>query len=269
MDSVLPSPPGLDINNVIYNYTIRKNTADQVDVYVGNERSDGNGYIFREHDEWKPGSLDGTVINKVVAVGGVPRDLWGDGFIDVQGNGRVEEPSLVYTYKVDPCFDPQYDPNCPGYVIPKPNIPEFDLSTLYDATKDPNVDLDRETCNDSDISAECDAISDEDNEEKTEEELAEEEAKEKADRQSRLEKALSAADTSALFANAFAQSQMFSVMDKAANINSYYSINIAGGVYKESTVLQDTQLPENKRGLRNGLAQQMLHTKMIEMQYSK
>jgi hypothetical protein len=50
-------------------------------------------------------------------------------------------------------------------------------------------------------------------------------------------------------------------------MNSYYSASIPGGTYKESVVLVDKKLPENKRGLRNGLAQQILHEKMVDMQY--
>ena len=51
--------------------------------------------------------------------------------------------SVVYTYKVTPCFDPQFDPNCPGYATPVPVIYEVDLNDLYDVTKDENVELER------------------------------------------------------------------------------------------------------------------------------
>jgi len=46
-----------------------------------------------------------------------------------------------------------------------------------------------------------------------------------------------------------------------------YGGNIQGGYYPENNVLVDGTLPENNRGLRNGLAQQLLHEKMIDMQY--
>ena len=269
MTNVLPSPPGLDINTVIYNYTIRKATEDQVDVYVGNENITGTGYVFREHDQWRPGSLDGTQINKVVGVGSIPRDLWGDGFIDVEGNGSIEDPTLVYTYRVDPCYNQQFSPNCPGYVTPKVDIPVIDLTTLYDVTQDPNVTLAREACYDSNPDRECDSLFGEDEEEKTEEELAEEEAKESERRAIRLEEALSTADNSALFATALAQSNILLSMDRATNINIYYNASIQGGVYNDKIILIDKQLPDSKRGLRNGLAQQVLHNKMIEMQYTK
>lgn len=268
MANVLPDPPGLEINTVLYNYTIRKNTEDHVDVFVQNERADGNGYIFREHDEWRPGSLDGTEINKVVAVGSIPRQLWGDGSIDVRGPGKVEDASLVYTYKVDPCFNPQFDPNCPGYKKPEPVFIEVDLDSLYDVLNDENVQLTREACVEGSLLSECESVLGEDKEEeKTEEELAEEEAEEKKDREMRLEQALSAADNSALFAQALAQSVILQSVNSATNINTYYNTIIPGGAYRETIVLSDRRLPENRQGLRNGLAQQILHNEMIEMQY--
>ena len=265
MDNVLPNPPGLDIDTVIYNYRIRKQTEDQVDVYVGNENAAGTGYIFREHDEWRPGSLDGTEINKVIGVGGIHRDLWGDGSIEVQGNGSVEDPNVIYTYRVNPCYDPQFDPNCPGYKIPVPNIPEVDLSQIYDVTKDENIDLDRSRCKPGETNGEC--LTRLEEEELSEEKLAEEEAEEKKDSKERLEKALSAADNSELFAQALAQGQLLQSINQATNMNPYYAATILGGTYNDTVQLNDTQLPDNRRGLRNNLAQQRLHQQMVDEQY--
>ena len=260
MGNVLPDPPGLDINGVIYSYTINKDVDDQVDVHVQNENALGTGYIFRETDRWMPGSLSGTGINKVVpVVPGIPRAAWGEGSIEVEGEGSVSDPTVRYTYRVDPCFDPQFDPNCPGYKTPVPDIPTIDLSSLYDVTNDENVNLNRET--------ELTEESDED--EKTEEELAEEEEEEEKDREQRLEDALAEAGRSEMFAQALAQSQILASVNAATNMNSYYSTNIPGGTYKENVVLVDKDLPNSKRGLRNGLAQQLLHEKMIDMQYNR
>jgi hypothetical protein len=255
MPDVLPTPPGLDIDTVIYNYTIRKETDEQVDVYVGNENADGTGYIFREHDEWRPGSLDGTEINKVVGIGGIHRDQWGDGFIDVEGNGSVEDPNVIYTYRVDPCYDPQFSAACPGYVPPMPDIPEFDLANLYDGTEYAN----REQYDDGEIYEDEEGKSDEDKEKEKEEE--------EKDSKERLEKALAAADNSAMFAQALAQGQLLQSINQATNMNSYYVQSIDGGTYRESIQLTDTQLPDNRRGLRNNLAQQLLHQQMIDEQY--
>jgi len=255
MDNILPTPPGLDINGVIYNYTINKDTNDHVDVYVGNENAAGTGYIFREHDEWKPGSLGGTEIRKVVPViPNIPRTSWGQGSIDVEGPGSVEEANVIYMYKVDPCYDPQYDPNCPGYEVPTVDIPEVDLSTIYDATNDEAVQIAQ---TDTDVEYE-------ENEDKKE---SSEEEEEDDKKEMRLEAALSAADNSALFAEAVAQSQILAAMNMAVQMNTYYATTIQGGVYKETVKLVDKQINDNKKGLRNGFAQQILHEQMVDSQY--
>ena len=260
MDTYFPSGvPGLDVQNVIYNYTIHKQTQDQVDVSIQNENALGTGYIFRETDSWMPGSLDGTEINKAVPViPNIPREAWGDGSIDIQGNGSVSDANVIYTYKVDPCYDPQFNPNCPGYKVPVPDIPEVDLSTIYDATS-----------GDAEIVQFEDKTNYKDEEELSDEEKKEKEEAEKKESEERLEKALSAADNSIMFATALAQAQMLETLNLATNMNSYYATSIPGGVYKESVSLVDTKLPENRKGLRNGLAQQILHEKMVDMQYSR
>jgi hypothetical protein len=258
MGDVFPTPPGLEVAGVIYSYRIQKDTGEWVTVHVQNKNAQGTGYIFRETDEWMPGSLGGTQINKTVPLSPmIPRELWGDGSIEVEGNGSVSDANVIYNYRVDPCYDPQFSPNCPGYQVQVPDIPEFDLTTLYDATEDAEQ-----------VQYEEDGLYD-DEEEMSDEEKAEKEEEEEKDRKERLEKALAAADNSALFAEALANSQMLDTMNQAMNMNTYYGVTIAGGVYKENVVLVDKQLPENKRGLRNGLAQQLLHQQMVEMQYQK
>lgn len=256
MPNVLPNPAGLEIDNVIYRYRIQKQTEDHVDVFVYNENANGTGYIFREHDEWRSGSLSGTEINKVIPLGRLHRDLFGDGGIDVQGPGSVYDANVVYTYRVDPCYDPQFDPNCPGYVIPVPDIPVVNLDDLYDATKDENVDLDRK------VSLEQDEENLDENEKKQKEK--EEELK----RKYRLEKALSVTDAAALFAESQRIQQMNAIMQTAVT-NQYLGVNIPGGEYKESITLVDKDLPDAKNGLRNGLAQQLLHQQMVNSQYKQ
>ena len=44
--------------------------------------------------------------------------------------------------------------------------------------------------------------------------------------------------------------------------------NINGGAYTETVGLVDAEIPDNKKALRNNLAQQLLHEKMIDMQYN-
>ena len=261
MDNVLPNGiPGLDINLIIYSYTPNKETADDMVVHIQNENAAGTGYIFRESDDWS-GQPGGIEIRKAVPVVPSNRSLWGNGSIEVEGTGTVEEPFVFYNYRVDPCYDPQFDPNCPGYQTPAPpEIETVDVDSLYNSLDDENVQNAMTTTD-----AEYEANEDE----KSEEELAKEEEEEEKDSEERLEKALAAAETSLMFAEAVAQSQLLQSMNMAINMNSYYSANINGGTYKDSVVLVDKKLPENRQALRNGFAQQLLHEKMIDMQYGK
>ena len=259
MGTVLPTPPGLDINTVIYDYTIQKDVDDSVNVHVQNENASGSGYIFRETDEWQSGSLGGTEIRKVVPViPNIPRAAWGDGSIEVDGNGFVEDARVVYSYKIDPCYDPQFDPNCPGYVTPRaPEIEFFDVSTIYDATKDENVNL----------SSEEQVLLEENEEILEDKEEEDEEEEEKRKREYRLEML---ADSNA--SQLFAENQRIEQMNRAMQVvvNTQYSSRLVpGGEYNDTITLLDSELNDSKSGLRNGLAQQILHEKMISMQYTR
>jgi len=256
MNNVLPTPPGLDINGVIYNYTIEKNVNDSAKVHVQNENANGTGYIFRETDEWQVGSLGGTEIRKVVPViPNLSRELWGNGSIEIEGNATVEDPTVVYMYKVDPCFDPQFDPNCPGY---EPYIPPVVEIEIYDATQDEYVSL----------TSEEQVLLEENEEVLEDEEEKEKEEAEKRKRKYRLEQALAIRDNSEMFANSFAQSQQLAALDVAIRMSQYFSTTIPGGIYNDTQVMVDKKIDDNNTGLRNNFAQQLLHEQMIQEQYN-
>ena len=261
MDSHLPTDiPGVDINAVIYRYTINKDVNDSVNVHVQNERANGTGYIFRETDSWLPGSLTGTQINKAVPVVPSNRSLWGDGSIEVDGAGSVSDASVIYNYRVDPCYNPQFDPNCPGYQKPVPTIVEVDPSTLYNVMDDENIDLSQ--------TVDSELIEVDEEEKLSEEELAEQEKEEKKDSTERLEKALAEAENSKMFADAFAQSQMLSAMNNLVGMQQQYSqVTIPGGEYRESVSLDGGNIPDNRAGRRLNLASDRLHKQMVDSQY--
>jgi hypothetical protein len=253
MGNVLPEPPGVSVNGVIYSYTPEKITEDDFKVTVGNERI-GGGDIWSDTQDWsgKPGGIE---VRRVIGLPGVPKELWGDGYIETEGTGTVNDATVIYSYKVDPCYDPQFDPNCPGYKTPMPPVVEVTID-LYDATKDENVKLSSE-----------EQVLIEANEEQLDKEKEEEEkeAEEKL-RKYRLERAMSAADASAIFAENIRIQQMNSVVQLAVNAQ-YLGATIPGGVYKETVVLKDAKIDDNKQGLRNGLAQQLLHEQLVQSQY--
>ena len=235
--SVLPKETGLTVNGVVYQYTAVKRPEDNMLVHVQNLNAKGDGYIFRETDDWS--RLPGNTINKLVSVDNIPIGYWGKGSIEVEGAGAVEKPTVVYTYRIDHCFNAEITPGCPGY---KPILPDQKVE-VYSAVDDAAVKAAMQ---------------------KTEQEYKQSEQKKEA-----KEKALKEADSAIEEAGKVSQTMLLQAMNNVTNINAYYGLKLNGGVYKDSVALIDSKLPENRFGLRNGLAQQILHTKMIDMQYER
>lgn len=254
MGNVLPEPPGVSVNGVFYSYTPDKVTEDDFKVTIGNEKV-GGGTIWSDTEDWS-GHPGGIQVRKVIGLPNVPKELWGDGYITTEGTGTVEDATVIYSYQVNPCYDPQFDPNCPGYVAPVPPVVEVTIE-IYDATQDENVNLSSE-----------ELVLIEENEEQLDREKEEEEKEaEERLRKYRLEKAMAAVDASAMFAENQRIQQMNQAMQSAVDL-AYVSATIPGGNYKETVVLVDNKIDDNKQGLRNGLAQQLLHEEMIQMQYN-
>ena len=209
--------------------------------------------VFRETDDWS-GVQGGIEIRKVIGLANIPREAWGNGSIEVEGDGTVEDATVIYSYKVDPCYNPQYDPNCPGYKVP---VPEVTVTIdIYDATQDEYVSLNDEQR----------SLIDENEETLEDIDQEEEEAEEEAKRKYRLEQMMAAGEAAAYFA----ENQIIEQMNNATQIavnDSYLNATIDGGVYQEDVVLVDKILDDNKQALRNGLAQQLLHEQMVQMQY--
>ncbi len=247
MANVLPQQAGLQVNNVIYQYTAIKDPAADMLVHVQNENAQGDGYIFRETDDWS--GLPGNRINKIVAVNDIPIGFWGKGSIEIEGTGSVADPNVIYTYKYDPCYDPQSSPSCPGYLPPIPSPPEPNLDS-YNALSDEAV---------------LEATKE------TDPELFDRDGKNRRENREepddRLEKGLAASENALDIASDVSQDFMISAITNQARFNPYYQKQIDGGVYVETVSLPSKDIPDNKRALRNNLAQQVLHEKMIQLQY--
>ena len=248
MADILPPDSGLDINGLIYKYTTVKNTEDDMLVHIGNKNADGNGYIFRETDDWS--GVPSNTILKQFSLANIPAPNWGVGSIEVEGQGTVEDAVVIYTYRIDKCFDPQSDPSCSGYKKPMPEIPEIQL---YDALEDDAVVENIENNEDYDYDEEETKIEDDEEDEK----------------ETRLELGLTASANALTLLRTQGQSSIINAMNLNTNIDIYYNSIINGGIYKETTNLSDAEIPDNKNALRNNLAQQVLHNKLVDMQYNK
>jgi len=247
MDTVLPQYNNLTVNGVFYTYTPIKERADAMKVHVQNENPNG-GYIFRQTDDWS-GKSGGIPIVKTIGLEYIPKELWGNGSIDVEGTGSVENARVVYSYRYDnSCTTPLDSPTCDGYADAVLNlVPESTVIEIYNALEDENI-----------------------KEEKSDVEYEEENKKEnEQNKEEEIERALAINKDILKFGNNLIQNQLLSQMNNAINMNSYYQQTINGGVYKETIVLKDKKLPDNKRGARMGLATQILHDKMVDMQYNR
>ena len=246
----VPAVPGMEINGVLYRYRTVKETNDDFKVTIGNKDTSG-GYIFRETDDWS--GVPGNRITKFIPVELSPIARWGEGSITTEGAGRVEEPFVVYTFRFEECVNPETTPGCPGYVDPllyQANTPEIEI---YNTLEDESVTNALDPTN-------PDLYEDE------KEESAKEDDEKEKDKDD-MEKALSASQNAITLASAISQEALVNAMNANVNLSPYYVARIDGGAYKETQKLVDSQLPENRKGLRNGLAQQLLHNQMVDAQY--
>lgn len=255
MNNVFPSQGGLVVNGVIYTYTVEKEVEDPLKVHVQNENAQGEGYIFRETDDWS--GLPGARINKLVGLDNIPQQYFGAGSIETEGVGEVSDASVVYTYKLDECYNPLSDPSCPGY-----------LDALYAWLKE-NGFLDRELqpgdpFYDEWVQASLNRKTDVEEDEDEQADVSEEE-KEEEDPGIR---ALNQNVTIDKFVNGADQNAMIAQMSMIPNFESYYNVNIQGGVYNETIVLQDSTLPDNGRAMRS-LASDGKHRDMVRSQYDR
>ena len=247
MGSVLPDAAGIDINGLFYRYTTVKNPEDDMKVHVGNLNANGDGYIFRETDDWS--GVPSNTIVKSFSLGNIPAANWGAGSIDVEGKGSVKDAVVIYNYRVDRCYDPQSDPSCAGYVKPIPVIPVVDV---YDALEDDAV---VETLEVDEFQYDEDGnliLSEEEEEEET-----------------RIEMGLTASANALTLFKTQGQDDIILAINQQTNIAMYYNASINGGVYADAAGLADSKISDNKKALRNNLAQQILHEQMVDMQYNK
>ena len=248
MGSVLPSVPGLDINGLIYRYTTVKNTEDAMKVHVNNLNALGSGYIFRETDDWS--GVPGNRITKSFALGNTPGVNWGNGSISVDGTGSVQDAVVVYSYRIDACYDPQLNSGCVGYVKPAPPVVDVEV---YDTLEDELILAVLDSDTNFKYDQDGNRIVDDDDEEKD----------------TRLEMGLTASNNALTMLRVQGQAEIINAINLQTDLAMYYNSTINGGRYGDVKTLTDANLPDNSKALRNNLAQQLLHEEMVQMQYGE
>jgi len=248
MSNILPQQAGLEVNGVIYRYTAVKDVADDMVVHVQNENALGAGYIFRSSDDWS--GLPGNTIRKVVPVDNIDISYWGNGSIQVDGTGTVEDATVIYTYQYDPCFDPQSRADCPGYIAPV----EYSVEEVSYSEQDYiQEELDRKKVERDD------------------------EEQEEADRKAAIKRKRKESDESLEVLLGFVNTDMLSqeqlvrheLLRATNNLSVSYYVTLSGGYYPEAIKMIDSNIPDSRKGLRVNLATQILHQKMIDSQYDK
>ena len=245
MSSVFPPIGGIDINGLIYRYSTIKETDADMKVTIGNLNAEGDGYTFKETDDWS--GVPSNTITKSFPLSNIPLESWGDGSITVEGEGTVKDATVIYTFRVDECYDPQLNPSCAGYVKPIPKLPVVEV---YNALEDDAI---------------INAIEDENFEYEETAEIPDED--EDDDKPTKLELGLMSSQNALTMFKEYEQGEMINIINLQTNIQTYYNSSINGGIYEDKYQLSDEQMPDNKRALRANLAQQLKHEEMVNMQY--
>lgn len=250
-----PSYITVQINGLMYRYTMSKDPNEEVKVYVRNEDPINGGYVFEEVDDWS--NVPGGNIQKYFRLPYTDSARWGDGEISIEGNGEVSDAIVTYNYKMDiddmlmKCgTTPLADPECPGYA---------DALANYLKNLETNPDIDDPFYNEW-VQAQLDQEAD------IEEEEAEIE-EEKEDEED-LEKEMGGENSIDTMVDAGKQADMLAALAQVPKIEAYYTVQIPGGEYSDTLVLQDAEISDNTRALRN-LASDKKHRTMVRSQYDR
>lgn len=253
MTPILPPQTGLTVGGVFYRYTIEKDPTSDSQVHIQNQDAINGGLLFRNTDDWS--GLPGNTIVSRFPLPDIPLQYFGDGSIEVEGDGTIHDPTIIYSYTYDTCANPLSDPSCPGYedsmyqylldngllnnevLISNPLDDEFVQAAL-------NQEVERE-------------------DESDEAEKEDEEQEEEID----LQEALAAADNAIAIAEGAADLASLSATANMNQFNTYLQVNIPGGVYNDRLQFEPKDIPDNRQALRVGLAQQLLHEQMVDSQY--
>lgn len=75
-------------------------------------------------------------------------------------------------------------------------------------------------------------------------------------------------DAASLEQQKASQAQILALINYTPGFNEYQKV-LNGGYLPDAQGYAETRVPESRKGLRNGLAQQLLHQKMVDMQYRR
>ena len=254
MAPVLPPQTGLTVGGVFYRYTIEKDPTADSQVHIQNQNAIDGGLLYRNTDDWS-GLPGNTIVNRFT-LPDIPLEYFGTGSIEVEGDGTIKDPTIIYSYTYDTCDNPISDASCPGYA-----------AAMYQYLLDNDL-LNTETLisnplDDEFVQAALNRDVERDNEESNDTEKRDEEEEDEID----LQEALAAADNAIAIAEGAVDLASLSSTADMNQFNTYLQMTIPGGIYNDRLQFEPKEIPENRQALRVGLAQQLLHEQMVDSQY--
>ena len=261
LTNILPdfSQPYLtvEINGINYEYTmVKEKDADATVTLSHDDLANPGQKIFEHTDDWS--DQYGGTIRKYFRFDYKNANRWGEGSLEIDGEGSIEDPYVIYNYKMvvdetmQKCFlTPLADPMCPGYddaltdYIANLEAPEVD-DPFYDEWVQAN-------------------LAEEAEKPKEEEEI---EVEEEEEREESLEEQLGAEQTLEAMVDTSEQASILAELAQVPKLNQYYATSLPGGVYEETVKLPSIDYPDNRRALRN-LASDANHRTMVRSQYER
>jgi len=245
----------IEINGLNYQYTmVKEKDADATVTLSHDDLANPGDKIFENTDDWS--QLHGGTIRKFFRFGYTNANRWGEGSLEIEGEGSIEDPYVIYNYKMvidetlEKCYlTPLADPICPGYddalsdYISNLQAPEVD-DPFYDEWVQANLAEEAEKPKEEEI-----------------EEVEEEKEEESLEEQLGGESLEAMVDTSE-------QASILAELAQTPKLDQYYATSLQGGVYEETLVLPSTNYPDNRRALRN-LASDANHKTMVRSQYEQ
>jgi len=246
----------VEINGLNYQYTmVKEKDADATVTLSHDDLANPGDKIFENTDDWS--QLHGGTIRKFFRFGYTNANRWGEGSLEIEGEGSIEDPYVIYNYKMvidetmQKCFlTPLADPMCPGY---------------DDALSDYIANLEAPTVDDPFYDEWVQANLAEEAEKPKEEEVIEE--AEEEEREESLEEQLGGESLEAMV-DTSEQASILAELAQVPKLNQYYATSLQGGVYEETLKLPTTNYPDNRRALRN-LASDANHRTMVRSQYEQ
>jgi len=253
MTPVLPPQTGLTVGGVFYRYTIEKDPTTDSQVHIQNQDAINGGLLYRNTDDWS-GLPGNTIINRF-NLPDIPLEYFGTGSIEVEGDGVIKDPVIIYSYTYDTCDNPISDPSCPGYSLAMYQY-LLDNGLLNEASIWNPLD-------DEFVQAALNRDVERDDEESDDTEKKDEEEEDEID----LQEALAAADNAIAIGEGAVDLASLAATANMNQFNAYLQMIIPGGVYNDRLQFEPKEIPENRQALRVGLAQQLLHEQMVDSQY--